>query len=265
MNTSKPSTTPVRRAVDDWDEHWDRYADAAAYNPAQQLRRRLIIEALAVSEPGARVLDIGSGTGDLAVDLIAALPSPDVLGVELSATGVEIARRKAPQAQFVECDLLAGEPVAPEHRGWARYAVCSEVLEHVDDPVALLRGARPLLAPGCRLIVTVPGGPMSAFDRHIGHRRHFTPSDLRSVLEAAGFEVEWAHGAGFPFFNLYRLMIIVLGKRLIETADSGDSGEPSLAVRATARIYDVLFRLSLRGGRLGFQTIGAARAPRTAS
>jgi 2-polyprenyl-3-methyl-5-hydroxy-6-metoxy-1,4-benzoquinol methylase len=36
--------------------------------------------------------------------------------------------------------------------------VCSEVLEHVDRPRELLANAAAYLAPGCRLVVTVPGG-----------------------------------------------------------------------------------------------------------
>ena len=262
FSASAPSDTPDHAvARDDWDEHWDAYADAAGLNPAQAFRRRLIIEALAISAPAAKVLDIGSGTGDLAVDLLRELPSPEILGVELSAKGVEISRRQAPAATFVECDLLAPDAAPAEHRGWADHAVCSEVLEHVDDPVALLRGARPLLAPGCRLVVTVPGGPMSAFDRHIGHRRHFSPDDLAEVMSQAGLEVEWVRGAGFPFFNLYRFMIIALGDRLIETARVDPAGSPPWHARAAAKVFDVLFRLNARRGRLGFQTIGAARVP----
>jgi len=85
----------------------------------------------------------------------------------------------------------------------ATHAIASEVLEHLDDPVTLLRNGMAYMAPGCRVIVTVPGGPISAFHRHIGHRRHYTPVLLRDLLTAAGFEVEVSTGIGFPFFNLY--------------------------------------------------------------
>ncbi|MQA75087.1 MAG: methyltransferase domain-containing protein [Solirubrobacterales bacterium] len=252
--------------ADDWDEHWARYAGAAEQNPAQAFRRSLIISALGVREPGARVLDIGSGTGDLAADLLAVLPRCEVLGVELSATGVEIARRKVPAARFEECDLLAPDPVAEGDRAWADHAICSEVLEHVDDPVALLRGARALLAPGCLVVVTVPGGPMSAFDRHIGHRRHFRPDGLAEVLASAGLDVVWARGAGFPFFNLYRLGVIALGERLIENASTESAKPPeSRAIRWGSKVFESLFRLNRRRGRFGFQTVALACNPDRAS
>ena len=87
------------------------------------------------------------------------------------------------------------------------------MLEHVDDPGALLASARRWLAPAALLVVTVPGGPMSAFDRHVGHRRHYTTTDLQSLLETTGFEVLVCGGAGFPFFNLYRRAVIARGAR----------------------------------------------------
>ena len=106
--------------------------------------------------------------------------------------------------------------------------MCSEVLEHVAEPVRLLRNAKSLLAPGCRVIVTVPGGPRSAFDRHIGHHRHFTAADLRGVLTDAGFAVERVHRAGFPFFNLYKLAVIARGRRLIaDVEDRAPGAAPS--------------------------------------
>ena len=85
------------------------------------------------------------------------------------------------------------------------------MLEHVESRGALIRNAAPYMAPGCSLVVTVPGGPMSAFDRHIGHRRHFSPSDLRDLLRGAGFEIEMGGGRAFPFFNIYRLVVILRG------------------------------------------------------
>ena len=125
----------------------------------------------------------------------------------------------------------------------ATYAVCSEVLEHVDDPVTLIRNALRLLAPGCRLVVTVPGGPRSAFDRHIGHFQHFTAAELRRVLTDAGYEVERVFRAGFPFFNLYKLAVIARGRNLIADVEHRAPGSDALASRAGCYAF---FRFGLR-------------------
>jgi len=239
---------------DDWERHWDDYASSAARNPAQRYRRKLALALLGAEGAAApeRLLDIGSGQGDFAADVTAAFSSAQVLGLELSASGVEVSRRKVASAQFLQWDLLA-ERQPPGHlRNWATHAVCSEVLEHLDKPERLLANVRPWLAPGCRLIVTVPGGPMSEFDRHIGHRRHYRGDELRALLERSGFRVEAAHGAGYPFFNLYRRLVIARGSKLIGNV----ARQPSLAARMAMDAFDGLFRWNL--GTRGWQTIAVA-------
>ena len=71
----------------------------------------------------------------------------------------------------------------------------------------------------------MPGGPRTAFDRYIGHRRHFRPAALRRVLEQAGLDVEHVRGTGFPFFNLYKLVVLLAGEALVHDASS--ASEPS--------------------------------------
>ena len=200
-------------------------------------------------------MDIGSGLGDFLRVLDGIYPDVPKLGLEYSQSGVEIARRRLPTATFLQRDLIAGNDEPGEHRGFGTHAVCSEVLEHVDDPVRLLRNARPYMADGCRLVVTVPGGPRSAFDVHIGHRRHFTPADLHKVLTDAGFTVETTTGAGFPFFNLYRLTVILRGNRLVKDA----SGEPGALLKIVSGLFRVLFRLNIAHSPLGWQTLAVAR------
>lgn len=245
---------------DDWERLWDDYADSAKANPAQALRRRLVFSWLALDRATAplRVLDIGSGQGDFAAELRARFPNVDILGLELSQSGVEIARRKVPSARFVQRDLLAASDPEPTERAWATHAVCAEVLEHVDDPDAFLRHVAAYLAPAGRLIVTVPGGPMSAFDRHIGHRRHFRPAEVRRLLEATGFVVERVTGAGFPFFNLYRLVVVARGPRLIADV-ARDSGSTSRLARLVMATFGVLFRLTLPASPWGWQLVAVAR------
>ena len=245
---------------DDWDRHWDDYADAAEQNPAQRYRRRLVFRLLGLGGRNARVLDVGSGQGDFAAELLERHPGTEVLGLEVSPAGIEISRRKAPSAEFMVRDLTKAESPPDQWRDWATHAVCSEVLEHVDDPRSLIANSAPYMAPGCRLVVTVPGGPMSAFDRHIGHRRHFSAADLRNLLTEAGFEVEMSGGAGFPFFNLYRLVVILRGRRLVDDVTSGGGSDSRLA-GAVMAAFRALLRLNLPIFRGGWQTIAVARRP----
>ena len=145
---------------------------------------------------------------------------------------------------------------APEPlRQWAGHAVCSEVLEHLDDPAGVLANARAFIKPGGRLVITVPGGPMSAFDRHIGHRRHYTKALLGQVLLAAGFETAKVAAAGWPMFNLYRLAVLLRGGRLIEDA----AGAPGPLARTAMGLFRHLMRLTLADTPWGWQIVAVAR------
>lgn len=229
-------------------------------NPAEIMRADIVRRCLRL-KPGVRVVDIGSGQGDLAAMLDKQLLGTRLVGLELSAEGVAIATAKVPSARFIQCDLLADQAIPGGLAGFGQYAVCSEVLEHVDDPVRLLRNARAYLAPGCRLVLTVPGGPMSAFDRHIGHRRHHTTASLRAIIEDAGLEAVSVFRAGFPFFNLYRMTVILRGASLITDVDEATHSSASRLAALAMRVFRTLFRFNLLRSPWGWQVVAVARVP----
>ena len=254
------STSSAFVSQDDWDSHWDDFSEANERNPAQKFRLRLVMRLLEAKGPPRRLLDIGSGNGELLAAAARRWPGPELLGLELSRSAIGQAARKVPTARFRQCNLL--QPSGADIANWATHAVCSEVLEHVDDPVAVLTNARAWLATGCFVVITVPGGPMSAFDRHIGHRRHYSPADLRELMRAAGFEPLGVWGAGFPIFNLFRCLVIARGARLIDDARASSSEwSGGRIVRMATAVFEPLFHLAGTRGRLGWQTVGMCRKP----
>lgn len=246
---------------DNWDQHWREYSEAAERNPAQNYRRELILSWLggAGSGEGMRIIDIGSGQGDMAAAIQTRFPAAQILGLELAQAGVEISRRKVPGARFVQRNLLAPMEPSEDQRGWATHAVCSEVIEHLVNPGLLLRNARAYMNEGCCLILTAPGGPISAFDRHIGHRKHWRQQEIESLLQETGYTPELVTGVGFPFFNLYRCLVILRGKRLIGDVSTGRANNTPWAARAAMAVFQRLFRLNLNSGRRGWQMIAKAR------
>ncbi len=71
-------------------------------------------------------------------------------------------------------------------------ALCLNVLEYVDNPVAVLSALRPSLRPGGVVLVLTPQGPglYAGVDRTLGHRRRFRQAELEALLDRAGFKVE---------------------------------------------------------------------------
>lgn len=254
---------------DDWDDHWTTFGDPALGNPANDYRNRLVLRLLGTPDPGTTILDIGSGQGQLGILLQTTYPETQVVGIEYSSEGVRratlAARSAGLGALFVQRDLLkpADSPLLDDVPK-AALAVCSEVIEHVDDPELLLRNAAEYLRPDCRVVITVPGGPMSALDHYIGHRTHYTPATLRSLLERSGFVVERTERAGFPFFNLYRLLIVARGRQLIEDVKTTSTARPSRVQTLIARFFDLVFHWNLDRSPFGWQIVGVARpSPKT--
>ena len=91
-----------------------------------------------------------------------------------------------------------------------------------------------------------------------GHRGHFTPQRLSDVLTRAGLEVETLNGAGFPFFNLYRLMVVARGDKLIHDASSGPL---PLSAQAAMRAFSWLFQWNSASTQRGWQLVATAREP----
>jgi cyclopropane fatty-acyl-phospholipid synthase-like methyltransferase len=253
----------VTSSQDNWEQHWEQYHQSAEENPAQNYRRDVVFSVLGIQGRGrgARILDIGSGQGDMIAAVHQQYPEAELLGVELSHSGVAISGQKVPVARFVQRDLLLAADPPKGQKAWATHAICSEVIEHIDDPALLLRNARQYMAPDCRLALTAPGGPMSAFDKHIGHRKHWRPEEVKRVLREAGFESQSVHGVGFPFFNLYRCLVILRGRKLIQDVSASPSGTASPAARVAMAVFHRLIRPKLNSSRHGWQMVARARVP----
>lgn len=137
-----------------------------------------------------QLLEFGCGSGSYLLRMREQGWTPT--GLDFSPTAVERVRSFGIEA-FVgslPCDALAGR----------RYDAIAmwHALEHVHDPLAVLRAARELSAPGARLIVATPNFASWSAETFgsawIGldvprHLTHFTPATLAAFLERAGFRV----------------------------------------------------------------------------
>jgi SAM-dependent methyltransferase len=155
-----------------------------------------------------RYLDVGCGSGG-------ALGVARALGWRTA--GIEIDADAAARARAFADELHVGDafgaPFAP-----GRFDVVSafHVLEHVPDPVALLRRMLGWLAPDGLLIVEVPNaGGLGArlFGRGWSglelprHLSHFTPASLERAVATAGGRVVWRRQQAKPRHYIWSLRI----------------------------------------------------------
>jgi len=139
---------------------------------------------------GMRLLEIGSGTGNLTRQLVPrdVYVASDVNPLYLKTLDNLTADRPYLTARYTDVTDLASYPSL---EGGFDTVVCLNVVEHVDDDVTALRNIRGVLADGGRAVVLVPCGPWNfgSLDEVLGHKRRYTEAELRRVAAEAGLEV----------------------------------------------------------------------------
>jgi 2-polyprenyl-3-methyl-5-hydroxy-6-metoxy-1,4-benzoquinol methylase len=189
-----------------------RLEEAAAWYLTRQLDfdRRMVrfrYESLRPHLRGPAGLELGSAEGEMTRWL---LPHFNALTV-VDAAGNLLER--IPAAPGLRKVRALFEDYAPSER--FDTVVMEHVLEHVADPIELLRRARGWLAAGGRILAGVPNAQsihrlaavkmgllaepweLNARDLEVGHRRVYTPVSLRKDAEAAGLRVMHSGGVFF--------------------------------------------------------------------
>jgi SAM-dependent methyltransferase len=101
----------------------------------------------------------------------------------------------------------------------ATRVICTEVLEHVDDPAAVMDELARIGAPGALYLLSVPGAVSERLQIGIArpsyfqkpnHVRIFEPDDLDRLAQNAGFAIERRGAHGF-FWSLWWLFFWQLG------------------------------------------------------
>ena len=144
------------------------------------------------------VADIGCGAGSF-LDLVKGLASA-TLAVEPARSFHPVLAAKGHRV-FSYCG-----DVPSEWHGLVDTAVCFSVVEHVADPVALLREVRRLLRPGGELLLSTPNlndwmlellpEDYGAFFFRTVHSWYFDADSIQRLAAAAGFAecaVEYVH------------------------------------------------------------------------
>jgi hypothetical protein len=190
------------------------WGDAHRYSPAPRHRRRLLLRWIERLD-FADVLDAGCAQPFLLQEILARHTVAG-FGCDLSEPVIEANRALLPDCSFRTLDLTA-----ETWPGGRRFdlVVCSEVLEHLGD----WRAAVGNLARMTRkhLLITVPGGPLRAMDRTVGHLQHFHGAELIGEIERHGCRVVHRCNWGWPMHSLYKAAISAVSPAAVYDAFSG--------------------------------------------
>ncbi|HUT97768.1 MAG TPA: class I SAM-dependent methyltransferase [bacterium] len=150
----------------------------------RRMGRTYAKELARVGYTGGPILDAGCGSGECSIELAKVFPDAEAVGLDLSPELVEMAREKAaksgplPNLRFEVGDAAA----TPHPDGHFDVVICTDVLQIVPDPVALVNELERVLAPGGRLYLG------SIKRSWLGHlvpilKISFTIPEVREILQ----------------------------------------------------------------------------------
>jgi SAM-dependent methyltransferase len=221
--------------------------------------RRKIVTALIAKhrpKPGPlRILEVGCGTGSN-IAMLQGFGTVDA--VEPDDDARAYAERRSGLA--IKGGYLPHGVALPD----AHYdlIVLLDVLEHIPEDLPALEALRQKLAPGGRMIVTVPAMPWlwSAHDAAHHHQRRYTARTLTSVFARAGFRLRHR-----TYFNslLFPLIVAARGIGKLTGREGGDDAMPPALINKLLQGLFAAERYWVAGRSLPFGVSLAAVAEPT--
>lgn len=161
--------------------------------------------------PDQVLLDCGAGTGRFALEM---QPACRVLVLDDHEEALRLLRTRFRPEQILS---LAGDAV-PLPDGSLDYITALDVLEHVPDDTAVVRGFHRLLKPGGVAVITVPAGMAlwSDWDEALHHFRRYHRAQLRALFPEREWEtlhVNYTNVLVYPAVWLVRKWRRLTGRR----------------------------------------------------
>lgn len=167
-----------------------------------------------------QVIDVGCGGGILSEAL--AKNNATVTGIDMGEMPLNVARLHALEAGLsIDYQQITAEQKAQQSAGEFDLVTCMEMLEHVPDPVSVIRACAQLVKPGGNVFFsTLNRHPKAYLFAVVGaeyllkmlpkgthdYKRFIRPSEMASWCRQAGLEVSDIHGLSYnPLTKNYSL------------------------------------------------------------
>ena len=160
-----------------------------------------------------RILEVGSGVGQITAVLAEQADVQHVLAVEPEKKFIDAFQASSPKVK-----LLHGTADLVEAKDW-NAIISINVLEHIEQHERELRRYRELLAQQHgHLCLFVPARMeiYAPIDKDFGHFRRYTKADLHAKLTAAGFQIVRLNYFNFIGYFAWGVNFRLLGKRAFD-------------------------------------------------
>jgi len=215
-----------------------------------------LIDALVKLPEDGNLLEIGAGKGQVLKGFCERHPRWRITALEPSISFESLtATISDADLHHVGLEEFAYTPASMD------LVVALGVIEHVHDPLALLRRAVHMLRPGGTLFIEAPNFEVHPNDLFCAdHLSKLTPLMLERLAEAAGFTVETRHMAGVPMYFVLRKLGAAAPLRSAYTHNVAVAQRNALSVRGMLSSIDAARRDARRAdsafGIFGLATVG---------
>jgi SAM-dependent methyltransferase len=158
-----------------------------------QTRHDVVLRMLKKHQPlsNGLLVDVGCGTGGfLSRFLNESSGNGNVHGLDVDSQSIAIAADRG-----VRASTMTGQtPTADDVPSSPTAMTILDVLEHLDDPIAMLTSMHAIASPRCVLVALVPAMNVlwSPWDDRLGHRRRYDLRMIRSHVSEAGWTIQRA-------------------------------------------------------------------------
>lgn len=197
---------------------WDPSSEFKPLHAINPLRLGWIQEHVSIA--GKKVLDVGCGGGILAESM--AVAGAQAKGIDLSEKALKVADLHSLETGVkVEYEYISAENLAQKEAGQYDVVTCMEMLEHVPDPLSIIKSCAALVKPGGKVFFsTLNRNPKSYLFAIIGaeyllrilpkgthdYKKFIKPSELNEFIREAGLELNELIGLSYnPITEVYSL------------------------------------------------------------